>query len=229
MEALKPEYGPTLGELLAPRWRRAGPRARWVAALAALALIVLAVVLLLALEGPSVSHGGAVPFSFSYRGLERRTPEAGSYARAVRERDGRLEDSFSVAPLSLPAYRRSVTGAFPLYATDYIRALAAKYHDFVLVGQGPIRTAAFGSWEELPPSTVYYHVPTYTIAFTTVIGGRLMYGRDVWLVPNERGARAGVDVRMLAAANPRGSYASALSVGTTGALSRAMRSFSLGG
>ncbi len=228
MEALKPEYGPTLGELLAPRWRRARPRARWLAALAALALLVLAVGLLLALEGPSLSHGGAVPFSFSYKGLERRAPEAGAYAKAVRVRDGRLEDSFTVAPLSLPAYSGSVTGAFPLYATGYIRSLAARYHDFVLVGQGPIRTAAFGSWEELPPSTVYYHVPTYTIAFTTVLGGRLMYGRDVWLVPNKRGARTGVDIRMLAAASARGSYASALSVGTTGALSRPMRSFSLG-
>ena len=228
MEALKPEYGPTLGELLAPRWRRARPPARWLVVIAAVALVALAIGLFLTLEGPSASEGGAVPFSFSYKGLERRTPEAGTYATAVRERDGRLEDSFTVAPLSLPAYSGSVTGAFPLYATAYIHSLAAQYRDFVLVGQGPIRTAAFGSWEELPPSTIYYHVPTYTIAFTALVGGRLMYGRDVWLVPNKRGAQMGVDIRMLAAASAHGSSASALSVGTTGALSRPMRSFSLG-
>ncbi len=228
MGALKPEYGPTLGELLAPHWRGAHTRTRWLVALGALALLALVVALVLALEGPTVSSGGSVPFSFSYRGLERRTPEAGSYANVVRVRNGRLDASFSVSPLTLPPYAGSVTGEYPLYASDYIPALAARYRDFALVGQGPIRTAAFGSWEELPPSTIYYHVPTYTIAFTALVRGRLMYGRDIWLVPSTRGARKGVDIRMLAVAKTGTSSATALSVGTTGALSRPLRSFSLG-
>jgi hypothetical protein len=226
---LKPQYGPTLGQLVAPRWRRARPRTRWLVALGGVAIAGIIIGLVMALEGATISGGARVPFSFSYKGLDRTAPEAGGWARVQRVSDGRLEDSFAVAPLRLPAYSGSVTGEFPLYASGYIRALAAHYPRFALVGEGPVRTSAFGSWEELPPSTIYYHVPTYTIAFTALVGGRPMDGREVWLVPDRRGAREGVDIRMLTAASASGHAISPLSVGTVGVLSRPMRTFSLGG
>jgi hypothetical protein len=186
------------------------------------------IALALTLVSATVSGGGPVPFSFSYRGLYKTSPDPGGYAKVQRREGARLEDSFAVEPLRLPAYAGSVTGEFPLFASGYIRALAARYPHFRLIGEGPIRTSAFGSWEELPPSTIYYHVPTYTIAFTASVDGRPVYGRDVWLVPHRRGARKGVDIRMLTAAGASAHTRSPLSVGTAGVLSRPLRTFSLG-
>jgi hypothetical protein len=224
---LKPQYGPTLGQILAPRWRRASARARRLTVVAAAVIVGVAIGVVLTLESATVSGGARVPFSFAYKGLTRTAPEAGELARVQRSSGGHLRDSFAVAPLRLPAYAGSVTGEFPLYASGYIHSLAARYPHFALVGQGPVRTSAFGSWEELPPSTIYYHVPTYTIAFTALVQGRPVYGRDVWLVPNRRGAREGVEIRMLGAA---GAHAgSPLSLGTVGVLSRPLRTFNLGG
>jgi hypothetical protein len=224
---LKPQYGPTLGQILAPRWRRASVRSRWLALLTAAAIVGVVIGVVLTLESATISGGGRVPFSFAYKGLTRAAPEAGELARVQRSRGGRLQDSFAVAPLRLPAYAGSVTGEFPLYASGYLGSLAARYQHFVLVGQGPVRTSAFGSWEELPPSTIYYHVPTYTIAFTARVQGRLVYGRDVWLVPNRPGAREGVEIRMLSAA--RAHAGSPLTIGTVGVLSRPLRTFRLRG
>jgi hypothetical protein len=226
---LKPAYGPTMGALLAPRWRAARRWVRWsVLALgAALGAGLLAAVL--SLQSPSASHGGAVPFSFSYKGLYRTTPEAGGFIR-VERRDARgLLDSFAVAPLRIPPYKGSVSGAFPLYAATYVPSLAARLKGFTLVGEGPVRTSAFGSWEELPPSTVYYHVPTYTIAFRARVEGEPVLGREIWLVPNRQGAQDGVSILMLAAARGRAGSASPISLGTTGPLAGALRSFRLGG
>jgi hypothetical protein len=176
----------------------------------------------------TVSVGGPVPFTFSYKGLHRVQPELGSSAKVVLREGGRTEDTFAVAPLRLPVYAGSVTGEFPLYAAGFIRALAARYEHFELVAAGPVRTAAFGSWEELPPSTIYYHVPTYTIAFTAMQAGEPIVGRDVWLVPNRPGARQGVDITMLMSARTGRHSVSPLSLGTAGVLSRPMRTFSLG-
>jgi hypothetical protein len=226
---LRAEYGPSLGGLLEPRWRRASRRTRGLTLALAAAIAVVVVAAIVTTRPATVSVGGPVPFTFSYKGLHRVQPELGSSAKVVLSEGGRTEDTFAVAPLRLPVYAGSVTGEFPLYAASFIRrSLAGLYGDFELVGEGPIRTAAFGSWEELPPSTVYYHVPTYTIAFTAVQAGEPIVGRDVWLVPNTPGARQGVAITMLMAASAGRHPVSPLSLGTTGVLSRPMRTFSLG-
>src|SRR6202034_3982543 len=101
---LQPQYGPTLGTLLAPRWHAAPRAARGGARAAGAGIVVLAVAAALALWPATYSHGGAAPFHFSYRGLYRTTPEPGQFVRIVRRSGGRLEDSFAVAPLRLPPY-----------------------------------------------------------------------------------------------------------------------------
>ncbi len=62
---MKPEYGPTLGRLLAPRWHAASRLTRRTLTVAGVALLVAIVAAVLTLENASFSHGGAVPFSFS--------------------------------------------------------------------------------------------------------------------------------------------------------------------
>src|ERR1039458_670620 len=114
---MKPQYGPTLGRLLSPRWRAAPALVRWVVIAAGVALLALFVAAVLTLENASCSHGGRVPFSFSYRGLYRVAANPGGYVKVQRHRsDGVLEDSFAVAPLVLPPYSGSLSGELPLYA-----------------------------------------------------------------------------------------------------------------
>src|SRR5207302_397543 len=87
---IKREYGPTLGQLLSPRWRAASRTTRALATAAVAGFVVLAVALALTLENAHYSRDGEVPFSFSYRGLYRAHPDAGGYVKVERSgRDGR--------------------------------------------------------------------------------------------------------------------------------------------
>ncbi len=212
---LKREYGPTLGELLAPRWRRVA----WpVRALVVAAGVLLALALAGAIakfEHPILSHGGAVPFSFSYPGLYRASPEAGGYAKVQRFQRGRLEDSFAVGPLVLPPYRGEQSAALALFATGYIDRLASRYHGFRLRGEG---------WSQVDSVSVY---AVYNVFYTAAVRGRRMYGRDVLLLPERPGARRGVEIAMLSAVAGDRQVTSPLLVGTKGVLEGPLGSFAL--
>lgn len=209
---LKPEYGPTLGELLAPRWHAASPRLRALALAAGLGLLALVLGAALTLENAHYSHGGAVPFSFSYRGLYRTVPGAGEYVRVQHPSHGRPVDSFAVGPLRLPPYSGGLSAELPLYAaTTYIAGLRHRYSRFVLRAEGKTRVNT---------------VPAYTIAYTArLAGGQTVYGRDILLLPQRPGARQGVRIVMLSAPTPR--VRTPLLVGTTGVLERPLGTFTL--
>ena len=135
--AVRDEYGPTLGQLLAPRWHAASRARRVSVSVCAGTLLALALALALTLLNATYAHGGRVPFSFQYRGLYRVAPEAGGFVRVDRRYgDGALEYSFAVAPLRLPAYSGELTGEIPLYAGRVIEGLARRYPDFALRGEG---------------------------------------------------------------------------------------------
>src|SRR5271165_4352768 len=115
---MKPEYGPTLGHLLAPRWRAASPLVRGAVIASAIGLLGLILAVALTLENSTFSHGGRVPFSFSYRGLYRTAPDAGGYVKVQRRLpDGHLEDSLAVEPLVLPPYSGELSVELALYAS----------------------------------------------------------------------------------------------------------------
>jgi hypothetical protein len=212
---LKSEYGPTLGELLAPRWRRASRVGRSVVLAAGLLLIAAVVGVVARLEPPTLSRGGPVPFSFSYAGLYRATPEAGGYARVQHLQEGRLRDSFEVAPLALAPYRGEPSAALALYASGYIDRLAARRRDFELRGEG---------WTQVDSVSAY---AVYNVFYTTTLGGRAMYGRDVLLLPERLGARAGVAISMLTTAAESRQVNSPLLVGAKGVLAGPLTSFAL--
>jgi hypothetical protein len=211
---IKTEYGPTLGRLLSPRWRAASSLTRAFVRLLALGVIALAVGIFLTLENAHYSHGGRVPFSFSYRGLYRVTPAAGEFVELERHAaDGRLDDSYAVKPLMLPSYSGALTGELPLYAEGYIRTLRSQDQDFVLRGEGKTRVNA---------------VPAYQVLYTTVVAGRLMYGRDILLVPQRPGARAGVDIVLLTSPTANAQVTSPLEVASEGVLLKPVKTFTLG-
>jgi hypothetical protein len=208
---MKPEYGPTLGRLLAPRWRAASPLARGAVIASALALLALILAVALTLENAMFSHGGRVPFSFSYRGLYRTAPDPGGYVKVQRRRsDGRLKDSFAVDPLQLPPYSGELSGELPVYAAAYIRGLSQRYSDFVLRGEGKAKVNT---------------IPAYNIFYTAALEGQRIYGRDVLLVPERPGARDGVDIVMLTTPKANSQVISPLQVASVGVLMRPLKTF----
>jgi hypothetical protein len=210
---LKPEYGPTLGELLAPRWHAASRLVRAIVVAGGVGLLALAVGGALTLENAHYAHGGPAPFSFSYRGLYRTTPAAGEYVQVRSPAGGPLRSSFAVGPLLLPPYTVGVGAELPLYATSYIEGLRRRYTGFVLRGEGKTRVNT---------------VPAYAVAYTARIAGRTVYGRDILLVPERPGARVGVHIVMLSSREANPQVTSPLLVGTTGVLERPLETFTFG-
>ncbi|HEY1450646.1 MAG TPA: hypothetical protein VGF47_06795 [Solirubrobacteraceae bacterium] len=211
---IKPAYGPTLGRLLSPRWRAAALPVRVVVLACVAGLIALAIGAFLTLENAHYSHGGATPFSFSYRSLDRVTPEPGEFVRLERHGgDGRLKDSFAVRPLTLPPYVGGQSGELPLYAAGYITKLRARDRDFVLRGDGKTRVNA---------------VPAYQVLYTTVVEGQTMYGRDVLLLPQTPEARHGVNIVLLTSPTADAQVTSPLEVASDGVLLRPVKTFTLG-
>jgi hypothetical protein len=212
---MKPEYGPTLGRLLAPRWHAASRLARALVVAAGVCLVAVLVAAALTLLNATFSHGGRVPFSFSYRGLYRVAPEPGGYVRVQSHwRDGALKYSFAVNPLRLPPYSGELSGALPLYAAGFIHRLAERSPGFELRGEGKSR--------------INSSLVGYEVLYTAEVQGRPMYGRDVLLVPPRRGARDGVSVVMLTSPGASTQVTSPLEVGTIGVLLRPLKTFSFG-
>jgi hypothetical protein len=211
---MKPEYGPTLGRLLSPRWRAASPLARGAVVAAAVGLLALLVGVALTLENAGFSHGGKLPFSFAYRSLYRVAPDPGGYVKVQRRRaDGTLEDSYAVEPLLLPPYSGELSGELPVYAAGHIRSLEQRDTGFVLRGEGKTRVNA---------------VPAYQVLYTAVVEGRTMYGRDVLLLPERHGAREGVEIVMLTSPTANSQVDSPLEVASTGVLLRPLKTFTFG-
>jgi hypothetical protein len=211
---IKPEYQPTLGRLLAPRWHSASPVARAAVIVSLGALLALIVATVLTLENASYTHGGRVPFSFSYRNLYRVRPDPGGWVKVQRRGPGgRLEDSFAVEPLTLPVYGGAQSGELPLYAQGYIVGLRRRYRNFVLRGEGKTRVNS---------------VPAYDVVYTANIEGRRMFGRDVLLLPQRPGAREGVEIVMLTAPHANPQVTSPLEVAGAGVLLRPLKTFTLG-
>jgi hypothetical protein len=210
---IKREYGPTLGQLLSPRWRAASRTTRALATAAAAGLLVLALALPLALENAHYSRGGEVPFSFSYRGLYRALPDAGGYVKVERlGHDGRLEDSFAVAPLRLEPYAGWLVGELPVFASSRIAALAGRYPNFVLRAEGKTRVNT---------------VPAYQVIFTATVGGQTMFGRDVLLFAQRPNVRKGVEITMLTTPTASRQVSSPLEVASAGLLLRPLKTFTL--
>jgi hypothetical protein len=209
---LKPEYGPSLGRLLAPRWH-ASPRPVRVLVLAlCVALVALLLAAALTLENAQYSNGGPAPFGFSYRDLYRAAPPPGAYVEVRRPRRGPVVDSFVVGPLRLPSYAGSSGADLLIYVNTYIAALRRRSVDFRLLGEGKTRVNT---------------VPGYDVLYTARVQGRTMYGRDILLLPERSHPRDGVTISMLSLPGAESQVTSPLLVGTTGVLELPIETFTI--
>lgn len=212
---IKPAYGPTLGRLLSPWWRSSSTPVRALVLAGVAGFVALALGAFLTLENAHYSHGGPAPFSFSYRSLYRVAPEPGGYVRIERhDSDGRLKDSFEVAPLTLAPYAGEQNAALPVYAAGYVRTLSARDEDFVLRGDGKTRINANA-------------VSAYQVIYTARVDGRTMWGRNVLMLPERRGAREGVTIVMLTSPTADGQVTSPLEVASAGVLQRPLKTLTL--
>lgn len=180
---LKPQYGPTLGRLLEPRWRSAAAIVRALVITAGVGLLALMIALVLGLLNASYSHAGAVPFSFEYRSLYKTAPNPGGYVKVARSSGEKLEDSYAVAPIVIARYGGNVTGELPLAAAAYTRTLATRFPAFRLEGEGKTRISST--------------LAGYQVLYSAFVDGQKLYGRDVILIPPHHGANQGVVVEML--------------------------------
>jgi hypothetical protein len=212
---MKPEYGPTLGRLLAPRWHAASRLLRGAVIFAGVGLLVAIAAAALTLENATYSHGGRVPFSFSYRGLYRVAADRGGYVKVERRHaDGTIRDSLAVGPMRLPPYSGELSGELPLYAAGYIRALSRRYPGFALRGEGKTK--------------VNNLISAYDVFYSAVVDGRKLYGRDIMLLPERPHAREGVVMVLLSTPTKRSELSSPLEVAISGILLRPLKSFTIG-
>jgi hypothetical protein len=212
---MKPEYGPTLGRLLAPRWYAASRLARTAVIAAGMVALLAIVAAALTLDNARFSHGGRVPFSFSYRDLYKTAPDPGGYVKVQsRWPDGALKYSYAVDPLLLPAYPGELTAELPLFVTGLLPSFARRYPDFELRGEGKTK--------------VNNTLTGYQIMFTARVEGEQVYGRVVLLLPPRERAREGVMVVMLTSSTATTQITSPLEVGTTGVLLKPIKTFAFG-
>ena len=198
---VKKGFGPTLPELVSPRL---------LAAVAALALLGAAVVLFTGAASPNETEvvvEEPVAFNLRYgEALERRQTMPGEQLRLT----GR-DQSFTIKGLFLPEYKGEAAGSLPVYAEQGIRELRARYEDFDLADEGRVRIN---------------EVPGYSVGFRARKDGRRVWGRLVYLVPDEPGAREGVSIEMIGG---RGAGVSnAAEVGAVGQIKLPYRSFRFG-
>lgn len=208
---MKPEYGPTLGRLLEPRWRSASRGQRWAVIAAAVGALALLAAIVLTLLPATYSQGGAVPFGFHYKSLYRARPDPGAFVKVqARDGEGRLKYLYEVYPLALPPYDGGVSGELPRYASGYIRQLRAVSQGFALSGEGKTRVNT---------------VPGYQVLYTATVDGREMYGRNVLLTPPREGARRGVVIVMLTAPGASSQVKAPSEVASAGVLLRPLKTF----
>jgi len=211
---VKPEFGPTLPALLEPRLRGMPAPAR--GALALLAVAVVAVVAWLLLRTPPGEHTAVVskPIAFNLvydEPLRRDPPIPPEVLRLATPPGSADPQRLTVSPLHLPAYHGDPSGFLPLYAEGVVAHLGRRFTGFVRRGEGRTRIL---------------DTPGYAIIFQAREQGRTVYGRDVLLIPDQPGARDGLDILLVSARSA--AVPNAVAVGSNGLLKTPLRSVRFG-
>ena len=208
---MKPEYGPTLVQLLAPR----SLALRVAAAVIAVAILVVAAVIALTSrpDETAVLVREPITLNLVHGPQWERVDRPGTLVALRHESpDGLFLDAYAIRELRLPPYRGAAGGTIPVYAEAYRRALERRYRSFELVGEGRARVNnAIG----------------YALTFRARIGPRRLYGRHYLLVEEEpEGARHGVILEI--ESTPAAGTPNADTIGNHGALKTPLRSFRFG-
>jgi hypothetical protein len=210
--AVRAEFGPTLPELLAPRWRAIGPAGR-VAAVALVAAAAAAVLLVRLGEGdPRIAVRHPVAYTLRYGHAVRSVAPGEGVQVALRTVPGRPRETFVVRPLRLAPYAGDATAALMARSAGVIERLRAGVPSFVLRGEGRVRVS---------------DAQGYQVQYSAREDGRTLYGRYVMLLPapsrGEPRPRDGVVLDLRSVRSPAVPYVGA--VGGDGALKLPYTSF----
>ncbi len=218
MLSVRPEFGPALPELLAPRIGMSPGRLRVVllvlAALLVGAFLVRRVLLQRTTPLPNdVLVTRPVAFTLGYRdGLEQVRSAPGEALRLQTPAGSLLPERFTASPLGLPPYRGEQAGVLSVVAARDVARLRQAFPDgFRFRGDGRVRIN---------------ELPGHQVLFQTRLAGRTTYGKRFFLLPDEPGARRGVIVTLLSSRSP--AIPSVRRVGAVGLLKSPLRSFRFG-
>jgi hypothetical protein len=217
MSVVRPEFGPTLPELVGPRIR-ALPRAAQIALAAIAALVVVGFAVFVRRDTEDTRAQAVVRAPIAYNlvypaSLERVRPKAGETLRLQSPPGTAARQSFAVKPFKLPPYRGDSTGILTLTSANMITQMAKEYPGFIWRGDGRVN---------------YNRQPGYEILFQAKIDGRTTYGRRTMLVPGkDPKPLEGLDITMLAARSEAIPRVDAVG-SASGALKTAIRSLRFG-
>src|SRR3954453_16266650 len=217
MSVVRPEFGPTLPELLGPRVR-ALPRAAQIVLVAAAAIVVVVLALLAfrRTEDPRPQAVIKAPIAYNLiypTSLQRVQPNAGETLRLETLAGNKAPQSFAVKPFKLPPYHGDSTGILTLMSANLITQMGKQYPGFVWRGDGRVN---------------YNRQPGYEILFQAKIDGHTTYGRRTMLVPGgDTPPKEGLDITMLAARSEAIPRVDAVG-SASGALKTAIRSLRFG-
>lgn len=221
MATLRPEFGPGLPDVLAPRLRWPVRRTQRVL-LALFAVFVVVQCARIALSTGSeltndVVVREPVAFTLGHRdGLERVPPRAGETLRLQTVAGAKTDERFTVAPLRLAPYTGDQAGLLPVLAAREVVRLRARFPtEFRYRGDGRARIN---------------ELPGHQLLFQTRIDGRLYYGKRFFLLPElepPAQPREGVVLTLLSRYSK--ATPSVDAVGTSGQMKGPLRSFRFGG
>jgi hypothetical protein len=218
VSVVRPEFGPTLPELVGPWLRALGRRGRLAAGAGAIVLAA-AVAALLLLRGGDGRRSIVVerPVAFNLlapASLQRVAPQPGESLRLRTGTGAADPQSLAIRPLRLKPYRGDVSAALALLSVRLIEEMRGRIPGFVWRGDGRARIN---------------DAPGYQIVYQARIAGRTTYGRRVLLFPDAGDgppALAGLDVDARAARSQ--AVPSVEAVGRNGALKLPLTSLRFG-
>jgi hypothetical protein len=166
---LRPEFGPTLPELVSGRFS-VSRRAVTIALVVSVVVIVVAIKVALGIGRSQVTVHGTPSFNLVYKTAQlHRVPlQPGELVRLAGAR-AHVSVSLTVRHANLPPYSGDVlSGQLPLYASTYVDQLKAQLPHFLLSDEGKARINTFQGYE---------------IGYQSGPRGHRTYWRDVFLLP----------------------------------------------
>ena len=179
---LRPEFGPTLPELISRRFS-ISRRAAIIAAV--VAFVILAIVIKVATDNglKKLVVNGSPTFNVLYdpAQLHEATPRGGELMHLAGRR-GHVDVAVTVRHANLPPYKGdTIGGLLPLYTGQLATQLARQLPGFAMGTEGKARVnQALG----------------YQISYTSKVGGNPTYWRRVFLLPSPDKPDQAIDLVM---------------------------------